>query len=371
MLMGTLGAQIAAEVGTGDDAVSVATRLQPDVAILDLRMPGLNGIAAARRIRESAPETAVILFSLSFDKQHILAALQAGVVACVAKQDGLDCLAKAVESARTGGHFLNPSVLSPSVLSELRESLASMFSSGAEQDLPALFDREASALFRCARVMGAGSRDAVNSLEESFLAYWMAHGCGSEIPNIRAWLLISVTSHLFSRRHAHPQPPPVRFLRLAHWYREMRPGHASVRALADYWEGAMPAAACSRLLEHVRRCSSCHLDWSLVAFLSQPASASPEPFAAPPGLLAEKREDLVRLLQTADVARFAIAWAHREIRVRELVATDLEVLLGSAAAREWRQPKGSVTMAPVAWTTEFLGRRTVPLALVNTSRPLS
>src|SRR5712671_3415344 len=70
MLTGTLGVQIVAEVATGDDAVSVATRLRPDLAILDLRMPGLNGIAAANRIRESAPETAVVLFSLSFDKQH-------------------------------------------------------------------------------------------------------------------------------------------------------------------------------------------------------------------------------------------------------------------------------------------------------------
>lgn len=72
--------EIVGEVSNGRDAIAVAADLQPDVAILDVTMPGLNGIDACEAIKECSPDTEVIILSMHSTTEHIFRALQAGAL---------------------------------------------------------------------------------------------------------------------------------------------------------------------------------------------------------------------------------------------------------------------------------------------------
>src|ERR1700682_1496548 len=110
-LLASGGVEFVAEAATGDEAVTLAIDRKPDVAILDLRMPGLDGIEAASRIRKSAPATAVLILSLSCNKQYVRRAFGFGVRGYVSKDDAPDCLADAIEAVCTGACLLRPSVI--------------------------------------------------------------------------------------------------------------------------------------------------------------------------------------------------------------------------------------------------------------------
>ncbi len=69
---------VAGEAATGHEAVDRAAALQPDVVLIDIKMPGLNGIEATRRIVSSSPHIAVLVLSMFEDDDSVFAALQAG-----------------------------------------------------------------------------------------------------------------------------------------------------------------------------------------------------------------------------------------------------------------------------------------------------
>src|SRR5215472_16361014 len=70
--------EVAGEATSGDEAVSLAASLQPDVVIMDLRMPGINGIEATRRILHTSPSIRVLVVTLLEDDDSVFAALRAG-----------------------------------------------------------------------------------------------------------------------------------------------------------------------------------------------------------------------------------------------------------------------------------------------------
>lgn len=86
-------------VGQGvsaEDAVKIAVELSPDVIIIDYAMPGTNGLAAARRIREAVPRQAIILYSAYLDDAIEKAAKEAGVAVCIGKATGLETLERSI-----------------------------------------------------------------------------------------------------------------------------------------------------------------------------------------------------------------------------------------------------------------------------------
>lgn len=101
--------EIAGEVDNGTDAVIVASRVQPDVAVLDWSMPGLNGLDAARQIHRNCPETHVIMLTVHTSEDHIVAAMKAGVLGYVAKADTPEHFLPAIEEVLRGRIYLSPS----------------------------------------------------------------------------------------------------------------------------------------------------------------------------------------------------------------------------------------------------------------------
>lgn len=104
------GIEVVAEAGDGMEAVRLVQELRPQVAVLDLAMPVLNGLDAARELQKSAPDTALILLTMHTEEQYILAALQAGVKGYVVKTQAAEDLVHAVEQVCGGSLYLSAGV---------------------------------------------------------------------------------------------------------------------------------------------------------------------------------------------------------------------------------------------------------------------
>jgi len=92
--------EICAEAESGEEAVAMAKRFRPDVAILDLSMPGLSGLQAAAEIRQSLPGVELVILTCHFSAQLLQAVIQAGALGFVLKSDADRDLVAAIESVR-------------------------------------------------------------------------------------------------------------------------------------------------------------------------------------------------------------------------------------------------------------------------------
>jgi DNA-binding NarL/FixJ family response regulator len=93
--------EVVASVATGDEAPPAVRELQPDVVLMDYRMPGLNGAEATRLVLEACPATRVVCLSASVTAEEVAEVRQAGAVAVVTKDEDFDHLVAAVcEAAR-------------------------------------------------------------------------------------------------------------------------------------------------------------------------------------------------------------------------------------------------------------------------------
>ena len=98
ILAGVSAWEVCAEAADGQEAVAAAARHCPDIAVLDLVMPGLDGIEAARRIRAMLPDCEVALVTMHANAEVMRAAVAAGAKACLAKNDADPHLVPAVRS---------------------------------------------------------------------------------------------------------------------------------------------------------------------------------------------------------------------------------------------------------------------------------
>ena len=109
------GFVVVGEASNGREAVQMTRELLPDVAILDFSMPLLNGIDAARQIREVSPRTKTLLLTMYKDETYVIRALRAGINGYVVKTQAAPELVEAVRSVLHGGLYLSP-VISESVV---------------------------------------------------------------------------------------------------------------------------------------------------------------------------------------------------------------------------------------------------------------
>jgi NarL family two-component system response regulator LiaR len=107
----TLGdIQVVGEASTGDEAVRLVGELVPDVVLMDLIMPGMDGVEATRQVRKISPHTQVIVVTSYHEDEHIFPAIRAGALSYVLKDIDPDDLADAVRRASAGEAVLNPRV---------------------------------------------------------------------------------------------------------------------------------------------------------------------------------------------------------------------------------------------------------------------
>lgn len=102
--------EVVGEAGDGEEAVTLATKLRPDVAIIDIAMPRLNGIEATRQIKALLPSTAVLILTAYDNDQYIFAILEAGAAGYLLKTVRGRELVSAIRAVRSGESVLHPVV---------------------------------------------------------------------------------------------------------------------------------------------------------------------------------------------------------------------------------------------------------------------
>ena len=102
--------EILGEAADGLQVVQLAEQCRPDVVVLDLSMPTLNGIGAIHKIARVSPRTKIILLTMYTDECHVFEALRAGVKGCLSKTQAPEHLIEAIREVCAGGVYLSPNV---------------------------------------------------------------------------------------------------------------------------------------------------------------------------------------------------------------------------------------------------------------------
>lgn len=147
------GVEVAAEAADGEQAVAAAREVTPDLVIMDLHMPGVNGVEATRRIVAERPETAVLVLTMLENDESVVSALRAGARGYIVKGSSRAEIARAIDAVAGGDVLLGPTV-GPKVLG--------LFNRGADRGgrivpFPELTDRELEVLELVAQGLSNGA----------------------------------------------------------------------------------------------------------------------------------------------------------------------------------------------------------------------
>ncbi len=113
--------EVVGEAADGYEAILQARRLQPDVVLMDLAMPGMDGLAATHEIRRVAPQTRVLVLSQHENREYVLPALRAGAAGYVLKRAPDDTLIRAIRAVYAGETYVDPR-LADLLVEEVRRS---------------------------------------------------------------------------------------------------------------------------------------------------------------------------------------------------------------------------------------------------------
>ncbi len=143
------GVTVVGEAEDGEQAVDLVSRLSPDVVLMDIAMPKLNGIQATRRIKETSPSTSVLVLTAYDDDHYIYALLDAGAAGYLLKNVRGEELARAVRAVAEG-----ESVLHPAIASKVFKHYTSPGQASADEGIEPLTNRETEVLAMAAKGLG-------------------------------------------------------------------------------------------------------------------------------------------------------------------------------------------------------------------------
>ena len=148
MLANVRGFEVVGEASTGEEAVEKAADLVPDIVVMDLQMPGINGIEATRRIVQTSPEVSVVVVTMFGDEDSVFAAMRAGARGYVLKGADAEEVMKVLRAVAEGEAYFGP---------EIAKRIMGFFSSPkpapASEAFPELTPREVEILDLIARGM--------------------------------------------------------------------------------------------------------------------------------------------------------------------------------------------------------------------------
>ncbi len=149
------GFEVVAEAGDGREAVELALRHRPDVAVLDIRMPRLDGLAATEELRRALPGTAVVILTTFGEDEYIVRALDGGATGFLLKSGDPRDLLTGIRAAADGAAYLSPRV-ARRVIARLGQDTRQRGTSTAGEQVARLTARERDVL----ALVGAGLSNA-------------------------------------------------------------------------------------------------------------------------------------------------------------------------------------------------------------------
>lgn len=182
---------VVGEAMSGEEALKLARELLPDVVLLDISMPGWDGLVTAEKIATACPASAIVMLTVSEDKDKLLAAFKAGARAYVLKGVSAQELANVIRAAARGDVYVSPSLAA--------EMLVSLTRAPAPDALQELTERESEIL----RLIGAG----LTNREIGAKIFLSEKTIKHHVTNILHKLQVRsrVEAALFAARHS---PPP-------------------------------------------------------------------------------------------------------------------------------------------------------------------
>ncbi|MFB5195047.1 response regulator [Neobacillus sp. KR4-4] len=121
--------QVVAEGEDGSEALRLVEEFQPNVVIMDINMPQVNGVEATRELVDKYPDTKIIILSIHDDENYVTHALQTGAIGYLLKEMDADALIEAVKVVADGGSYLHPKV-THNLVNEYRKLAAGVARSG-------------------------------------------------------------------------------------------------------------------------------------------------------------------------------------------------------------------------------------------------
>jgi DNA-binding NarL/FixJ family response regulator len=138
--------EVVGEASTGEEAIALSEQLEPDLVLMDIRMPGINGIEATRRILETRPHIRVLILTMFQDEASVFTAMRAGARGYVLKDADKDDILRALFAVGRG-----EAIFSPDIATRIVDFFSATLPAAPREAFPSLTEREREILYLLAK----------------------------------------------------------------------------------------------------------------------------------------------------------------------------------------------------------------------------